>query len=74
MLSWQITPEFAPEPDEQRASRVEVDFAPAGSAQTDVTLVHTELERHGEQWEIMRGAVAAAWPGIMATFADIAAA
>jgi uncharacterized protein YndB with AHSA1/START domain len=74
VLSWQITPEFTSAPDEQRASRVEVDFTPAGSAQTDVTLLHTELERHGEQWEIMRGAVADAWPGIMATFADVAAA
>lgn len=73
-LSWQITPRFGPEPDEQRASRIDVRFVSEHPGVTRVRLVHSELERHGEEWEEMRAAPLGdgAWPGIMATYAELA--
>jgi uncharacterized protein YndB with AHSA1/START domain len=73
VVSWQIKPDFRVEPDPARASRVEVRFAAEAPDRTTVTLVHRELERHGEQWETMRDAVAGAWPGIMGAYAAVAA-
>jgi uncharacterized protein YndB with AHSA1/START domain len=72
-VSWQITPDFRREPDPARASRVEVRFAAEAKDRTTVTLAHRELERHGDQWEAMRDAVANAWPGIMEGYAAVAA-
>jgi uncharacterized protein YndB with AHSA1/START domain len=75
-LSWQITPQFGPEPDGQRASRVDVHLTPDGPDRTTVSLVHSQIQRHGEGWEGLRGALAAdgAWPGIMRAYAALAAA
>jgi uncharacterized protein YndB with AHSA1/START domain len=75
-LSWQIDVTFAPELDPARASTVDVRFAPDGAERTLVTLVHTDLERHGDGWESMRESVAAqgGWPGILDAYAAVAAA
>ena len=73
-VSWQITPDFQREPNPARASRIELRFAANGPDRTTVTLVHHELERHGEQWQVMRDAVARAWPEIMDAYAAVAAA
>jgi uncharacterized protein YndB with AHSA1/START domain len=70
-LSWRIAPDFSPDPDEQRASGVDVAFVAAGDAQTQVTLVHSDFERHGEGWESMRESVADGWPGIMDEYARV---
>lgn len=66
-LSWQITPDFTAEPDEQRASRVDFHFTGDGPDRTTVTVVHSELQRHGDRWESVRDSVAAegGWPGVM---------
>jgi uncharacterized protein YndB with AHSA1/START domain len=74
-LSWQITPQFTPEPDEQRTSRIDVEFTPEGSDRTTVSLVHSEIPRHGEGWEGLRAALAddGAWPGIMRAYAELTA-
>jgi uncharacterized protein YndB with AHSA1/START domain len=76
VLSWQIAPNFTPEADAERASRVDVRFAADGAERTVVTMVHSEFERHGEGWESMREGVAheGGWPGIMAAYAELAAA
>jgi hypothetical protein len=71
-LSWQITPQFGPEPDPRRASRVEARFTADGPSRTNVALVHSQIERHGDDWEAMREAVANAWPDIMETYAKTA--
>lgn len=74
-LGWQITPAFAPEPDPRRASRVDVSFTPVDADNTKVTLVHADLDRHGDGWELMRRGVDgdSGWPGILASYADLAA-
>lgn len=76
VLSWQITPAFGPEPNPERASRVEVTFAAAGAERTMLTLVHSNFERHGEGWEATRAGVAheGGWPGILKAYAALAAA
>lgn len=74
-LSWQIAIGFVPEPDPDRASRVDVTFVEAGPARTAVTVVHSEFERHGEGWESMRQGVSreGGWPGILPAYAELIA-
>jgi uncharacterized protein YndB with AHSA1/START domain len=71
VLSWQITPEFTPEPDPEKASEVEVRFIAESEERTRVELVHSRLERHGEAWEVMRAAVDSpdGWPGELQRYA-----
>lgn len=73
-LSWQIGVGFVPEPDPDRASRVDVTFVEDGPSRTIVTVVHSDLARHGEGWESMRDGVAqeGGWPGILAAYAKLA--
>lgn len=75
-LSWQIGVGFVPEPDPERASRVDVAFLEEGPGRTVVTLVHSGFERHGEGWESTREGVAhrGGWPGILEAYAQQAAA
>src|SRR4051794_6519920 len=57
VLSWQITPQFTPEPDPERASEVEVRFVAEADDRTRVELEHRGFERHGEGFEQTRAAV-----------------
>ncbi len=74
-FSWQIKPNFTPEPDPERASRVDIRFRENGPASTTITLVHSDFERHGEGWEAMRDSVAhkGGWQEILKQFSNIAA-
>jgi len=74
-LSWQIGLGFVPEPNPDRASRVDVVFTAEGPDRTQVTVVHSEFERHGDGWQSMRDAVSndRGWPGILPDFAALAA-
>ncbi|NIR45947.1 MAG: ATPase [Gemmatimonadetes bacterium] len=73
VLSWQIGVGFVPEPNPQRASRVDITFVAEGSDRTKVTLVHSKLERHGEGWESMRDSVGGegGWPGLLDAYAEL---
>lgn len=73
VLAWQIGVGFVPEPDPERASRVEIRFVEDGPARTTVTLVHSDFERHGEGWESMRDGVAheGGWPGVLEAYAKL---
>lgn len=75
-LSWQIGIGFVPEPNPQRASRVDVTFVETERVRTTVTVVHSEFERHGEGWASMRDGVAGdgGWPGILSFYAEISSA
>ena len=74
VLTWQITPDFAPEPDPAKASEVDVRFVAEDEQRTRVELEHRALERHGEGWEKMRAAVDSpgGWPGELQRFAAVA--
>jgi uncharacterized protein YndB with AHSA1/START domain len=73
VLAWQISARYATEPDPERASRVDVQFAADSPARTTVTLVHSQLERHGEGWQSLREGVAneGGWPGILKAYTQL---
>jgi uncharacterized protein YndB with AHSA1/START domain len=73
-LSWAITPAWQSAPSDQ-ASRIDVRFTSSGPDSTEVVLVHSELDRHGDSWESMRDAVAGpnGWTSILAGYAKTAA-
>jgi uncharacterized protein YndB with AHSA1/START domain len=69
VFSWNITPEWAYEPDSAKASEVEVRFTPVGQGQTRVDLEHRHFERHGAGGATMRAGVGA--PGGWGTLLDL---
>jgi uncharacterized protein YndB with AHSA1/START domain len=72
VFSWDISPQWKHEPDPDKTSEVEVTFIPESPTRTRVELEHRNLERHGEGWEGMRGAVGhpGGWPGGLQLYAD----
>ncbi len=73
--SWQIAVGFAPDPDPDRASRIDVAFVEDAPGRTTVTLVHSDFERHGAGWPSMRESVGGegGWPGILRAYAGAVA-
>jgi uncharacterized protein YndB with AHSA1/START domain len=69
LLIWQLTPDFAFDPD--LVTEVEVLFTPE-SGGTRVDLEHRDLERMGEKAEAMRETVSGpgGWPALLQLFAD----
>ena len=58
VFSWDINLQWKLESDPERASEVEIRFTPEDDGRTRVDLEHRHLDRHGDGWENMRGAVA----------------
>ena len=71
VLIWQLTPEFAYDPD--LVTEVEVTFTPDGTG-TRVDLEHRDLERLGDKADAMRETVSGpgGWPGLLQLFASSA--
>ena len=69
LLIWQLTPEFAYDPD--LVTEVEVLFTPERDG-TRVDLEHRDLERLGDKAEAMRETVSGpgGWPALLQLFAD----
>jgi uncharacterized protein YndB with AHSA1/START domain len=57
VISWDISLQWQLEPDPDRTSEVEVRFQPEGPERTRVELEHRNIDRHGDGWEQMHGAV-----------------
>jgi uncharacterized protein YndB with AHSA1/START domain len=57
VFSWDIGLDWKIQPDPAKTSEVEVRFVAEAAERTRVELEHRHLERHGERWENMRGAV-----------------
>jgi uncharacterized protein YndB with AHSA1/START domain len=74
-LSWHLDSTYAYDPDPAKASRVEVTFHDEGNGKTRVELVHSQLDRHGADWEKIRESVGSmgGWVGIMEKYAATAA-
>jgi len=72
VISWDITTEWKLETDLARTSEVEVRFGAEGPGRTRVELEHRHLDRHGEGWQNMRGAVGSpgGWQGGLQRFAE----
>jgi uncharacterized protein YndB with AHSA1/START domain len=76
VFSWQIAPDRKPIADAADASEVEVSFREReGEMVTRVELVHRGFERHGEDGDGYRDALAdeRGWPYILARYAVAAA-
>ena len=73
-LSRAISPSWQAVSDPGQASRIDVRFAADGPNRTTVTLVHSELERHGEGWEALRETVSGpnGWSMILDSYAKTA--
>jgi uncharacterized protein YndB with AHSA1/START domain len=57
VISWDISLQWQLERDPDRTSEVEVRFQSEGPVRTRVDLEHRNIDRHGEGWEQMHGAV-----------------
>ena len=57
VISWDINLAWGIESDPAKSSEIEVRFVPETPGRTRVELEHRHLDRHGEGWEAMRGAV-----------------
>jgi uncharacterized protein YndB with AHSA1/START domain len=71
VFSWDITTQWQIETDPDRTSEVEVRFIAESDTQTRVELEHRGIERHGDGWEGMYGAVSSpgGWSKGLAAFA-----
>jgi uncharacterized protein YndB with AHSA1/START domain len=74
VFSWDITTSWQVETDPARTSEVEVTFRAEGPDRTHVSLEHRAIDRHGEGWEQMRGAVGSEGGWDLVAFARAAAA
>lgn len=71
-FAWHISPRREPQPDPARASTVDITFLDNGRPRrTQVRLLHSGFERHGEGASDYRDAMAAprGWPWILERFA-----
>lgn len=51
VISWDISPRWAIEPDHARTSEVEINFIAEAPERTRVALEHRHLDRHGNGWQ-----------------------
>jgi uncharacterized protein YndB with AHSA1/START domain len=70
LLAWHLTPEWAYDPDPEKATEVEVTFTTTGDG-TLVELEHRGFEKHGETGAAMRDAVSApgGWTDLLQLYA-----
>ena len=57
LLSWQMSSDWAHDPDPAGASEIEVSFVPETRNRTRVVYEHRHLERYGDEAEAMRAAL-----------------
>jgi len=75
VFSWDLSPHWQVESDLDKTSEVEVRFIAEADDRTRVELEHRNLDRHGDGWEGMRGAIGGedGWPLYLQRFADVIA-
>ncbi|WP_169789940.1 SRPBCC domain-containing protein [Actinoplanes subtropicus] len=73
-VTWRVGPGWRPVPDDERASRIVIEFVPAGAAATEVTFAYRELHRHGAMAEQIHAALLVPGPGeSLRRYADVVA-
>jgi uncharacterized protein YndB with AHSA1/START domain len=72
VMTWQLTPGWAFEPDLERATKIEVIFEEEVGGGTRVSLEHRGFEAYGESGAKMRGEVGSegGWPALMKLYAE----
>ena len=75
VISWDISPQWQIETDLDKTSEVEVRFIAETAERTRVELEHRNLNRHGDGWEAVRGAVGSdgGWPLYLQRFVALLA-
>jgi uncharacterized protein YndB with AHSA1/START domain len=75
VFSWDIGPAWQIETDPARCSEVEVTFLAEGPDRTRVVLEHRHVDRHGDGWDALRGAVDGdqGWPLYLERYAALLA-
>ena len=70
-LSWHLNGEFRADPDPEHASRVDVWFTADSPMTTRVELAHSQLDRHGSTWRVLRDGVGSdgGWERLLELFA-----
>ncbi|WP_028346591.1 SRPBCC family protein [Bradyrhizobium murdochi] len=73
LLSWNISPRWQIETNQDKTSEWEVRFTAETTHRTRVEIEHRKLERHGEGWEGVRDGVAGdqGWPLYLRRFAEL---
>jgi uncharacterized protein YndB with AHSA1/START domain len=73
VFTWDISPQWEPESDPEKASEVEVRFIAETPERTRVQLEHRSLDRHGDGWEGVREAIGGdqGWPLYLQRFAAL---
>jgi uncharacterized protein YndB with AHSA1/START domain len=73
VFSWDISPHWQLESDLEKTSEVEVRFIPETAERTRVELEHRHLDRHGEGWPGLRGAIGGegGWPLYLERFGGL---
>ena len=75
VFSWDISPSWQVEADEDKTSEVEVTFTALAEDRTRVDIEHRHLDRHGDGWTGVRDGVSAGegWPLYLNRYADLLA-
>jgi uncharacterized protein YndB with AHSA1/START domain len=73
VFSWDISPQWQVETDQDLTSEVEVRFVPEGQHRTRVELEHRHLDRHGPGWQSLAEGVDSdgGWPLYLARYAAL---
>jgi uncharacterized protein YndB with AHSA1/START domain len=73
VFSWDISPYWQVETDQDKTSEVEVTFTPLAQDRTRVDIEHRHLDRHGDGWTGVRDGVSAGegWPLYLTRYADL---
>jgi uncharacterized protein YndB with AHSA1/START domain len=73
-MTWRVGAGWRPVADDEHASRIAIEFTPAGAAATEVTFTYRELHRHGAMAEQVHAALSVPGPGeSLRRFADVVA-
>lgn len=73
LLSWDISPRWQIETDQEKTSEWEVRFTAETPHRTRVELEHRKLDRHGDGWQGVRDGVTGdqGWPLYLQRYADL---
>ena len=73
VFSWDISPYWQVETDEDKTSEVEVTFTALAEDRTRVDIEHRHLDRHGDGWTGVRDGVSTGegWPLYLNRYADL---
>jgi uncharacterized protein YndB with AHSA1/START domain len=73
VFSWDISPYWQVETDQDKTSEVEVTFTALAHDRTRVDIEHRYLDRHGDGWTGVRDGVSAAegWPLYLTRYAGL---